>query len=58
MFFLVPTPYQGSPDAFPLYLQTIYQLVDEKKKRLHFGPKSKLPFLSETTEPGNCPPRG
>jgi hypothetical protein len=43
MFFLAPTPYQGSPDAFPLYLQTIYQLVDEKKKRLHFGPKSKLP---------------
>ena len=38
-----PSPYQGSPDAFPLYLQTIYQLVDEKKKRLHFGQKSKLP---------------
>ena len=43
MFFLAHTPYQGSPDAFPLYLQTIYQLVDEKKKRLNFGPKSKLP---------------
>jgi hypothetical protein len=43
VFFLTPSPHQGSPDAFPLYLQTIYQLVDEKKKRLHFGTRSKLP---------------
>jgi hypothetical protein len=43
MFVLSPSPHHGSPDAFPLYLQTIYQLVDEKKKRLTFGSGSKLP---------------
>ena len=43
MFILVPSPHQGSADAFPLYLQTIYQLVDEKQKRLHFGTRSKMP---------------
>lgn len=50
MFFLTPSPHQGSTDAFPLYLQTIYQLVDEKKKRLHFGSGSKLPsYLRQLT---------
>ena len=43
MFIHVPSPYQGNPDAFPLYLQIIYELVDEKKKRLYFGPRSRLP---------------